>query len=148
AQSRRYARNAQIVLKEETYIDDVIDHSGGSYFVETLTNEFIEHAWNYFLEIEAVGGYSAFVQSGKLEKEITKTREARFSDVAHNKTSLIGTNVYADLSASLITEEGPSLIPYRFAAPSAIFRAYFAKDQPKVVLLSFGELKDFKPRAH
>src|SRR5690625_6939847 len=80
-QSRRYARNAQIVLKEETYIDDVIDHSGGSYFVETLTNEFIEHAWNYFLEIEAVGGYAAFVQSGKLEKEITKTREARFSDV-------------------------------------------------------------------
>src|SRR5690625_2700101 len=41
AQSRRYARNAQIVLKEETYIDDVIDHSGGSYFVETLTNEYI-----------------------------------------------------------------------------------------------------------
>src|SRR5690625_7716311 len=81
----------------------------------SLTNEFIEHAWNYFLEIEAVGGYSAFVQSGKLEKEITKTREARFSDVAHNKKSLIGTNVYADLSAPLIKEEGPLHIPYRLA---------------------------------
>src|SRR5699024_6535564 len=106
AQSRRYARNAQIVLKEETYIDDVI-----------------EHAWNYFLEIEAVGGYSAFVQSGKLEKEITKTREARISDVAHNKKSLIGTNVYADLSAPLIKEEGPLHIPYRLAEPYENLRA-------------------------
>ena len=146
-QSRRYARNAQIVLKEETYIDDVIDHSGGSYFVETLTNEFIEHAWNYFLEIEAVGGYSAYVQSGKLEKQITKTREARFSDVAHNKKSLIGTNVYADLSAPLIKEEKPLHIPHRLAEPYENLRAYFEKDQPKVVLLTFGELKDFKPRA-
>src|SRR5699024_11475135 len=72
AQSRRYARNAQIVLKEETYIDDVIDHSGGSYFVETLTNEFIEHAWNYFLDIEADDDFTAFLYSGILNNKIIK----------------------------------------------------------------------------
>src|SRR5699024_9278018 len=69
------------------------------------------------------------------------------SDVAHNKKSLIGTNVYADLSAPLIKEEGPLHIPYRLAEPYENLRAYFEKDQPKVVLLTFGELKDFKPRA-
>src|SRR5690625_5590009 len=57
------------------------------------------------------------------------------------------TNVYADLSAPLIKEEGPLHIPYRLAEPYENLRAYFEKDQPKVVLLTFGELKDFKPRA-
>src|SRR5690625_7994801 len=87
AQSRRYARNAQIVPKEETYIDDGIDHSGGPYFVETLTNEFIEHAWHRFLEMASVGGYTGFVESGRLPKEKTTTRKARLSEAANNKKS-------------------------------------------------------------
>lgn len=145
--SRRYARNVQIVLKEETYINDVVDHSGGSYFVETLTNEFIERAWEYFLEIEAQGGYSAYVASGELERKVSKTREARFAEVAHNKKSLIGTNVYADLSTPIAKDVDPIEIPHRLAKPYEELRTYFEDKQPKVVLLTFGELKDFKPRA-
>src|SRR5699024_4023384 len=38
--------------------------------------------------------------------------------------------------------------PYRLSEPYENLRAYFEKDQPKVVLLTFGELKDFKPRAY
>lgn len=147
ALSRRYARNVQLVLKEETYVDDVIDHSGGSYFVETLTNEYIEAAWDYFLEIEELGGYSAFINSGELEKRVQKTREKRFSDIAHNKKSLIGTNVYADLSAPIIKGDNPLEIAHRLAEPYEKLRAYFEEKQPKIVLLTFGELKDFKPRA-
>ncbi|HLR59774.1 MAG TPA: methylmalonyl-CoA mutase family protein [Pseudogracilibacillus sp.] len=147
ALSRRYARNVQLVLKEETYVDDVIDHSGGSYFVETLTNEYIEAAWDYFLEIEELGGYSAFINSGELEKRVKKTREKRFSDIAHNKKSLIGTNVYADLSAPIIKGDNPLEIAHRLAEPYEKLRAYFEEKQPKIVLLTFGELKDFKPRA-
>src|SRR5699024_10013800 len=145
ALSRRYARNVQLVLKEETYVDDVIDHSGGSYFVETLTNEYIEAAWDYFLEIEELGGYSAFINSGELEKRVKKTREKRFSDIAHNKKSLIGTNVYADLSAPIIKGDNPLEIAHRLAEPYEKLRAYFEEKQPKIVLLTFGELKDFKP---
>lgn len=145
--SRRYARNVQIVLKEETFINDVVDHSGGSYFVETLTNEYIERAWEYFLEIEAQGGYSAYVASGELEARVSKTREARFAEVAHNKKSLIGTNVYADLSTPIAKEVDPIVIPNRLAEPYEKLRTYFEDKQPKVVLLTFGELKDFKPRA-
>src|SRR5699024_12485953 len=97
--------------------------------------------------MDAVGGYYAFVQSRKLEKEIRRTGEARFSDVAHNKNSLIGRNVYADLSAPLIKEEGPLHIPYRLAEPYENLRAYLEKDQPNAVLLTFGELEDSKQRA-
>ncbi len=147
ALSRRYARNVQLVLKEETYVNDVIDHSGGSYFVETLTSEFIKQAWDYFLEIEALGGYSAFIGSGELEERVTKTRKERFDEVAHNKKSLVGTNVYADLSAPIIKGDNPLDIPNRLAEPYEKLRLYFEDKQPKIVLLTFGELKDFKPRA-
>ncbi len=145
--SRRYARNVQIVLKEETYINDVVDHSGGSYFVETLTNEYIERAWEYFLEIEAQGGYSAYLASGELEAKVSKTREARFAEVAHNKKSLIGTNVYADLSTPIAKDVDSIEIPHRLAEPYEELRTYFEDKKPKVVILTFGELKDFKPRA-
>lgn len=147
ALSRRYARNVQIVLKEETYINDVIDHSGGSYFVETLTNEYIERAWELFLEIEAAGGYSRYIESGVLDERVSKTREARFDDLAHNKISLIGTNVYADLSAPIIKSENPIEIPHRLAEPYEKLRLYFEDKQPKIKLITFGALKDFKPRA-
>src|SRR5699024_9982622 len=101
----------------------------------------------YFLEIEAQGGYSAYVASGELERKVSKTREARFAEVAHNKKSLIGTNVYADLSTPIAKDVDPIEIPHRLAKPYEELRTYFEDKQPKVVLLTFGELKDFKPRA-
>src|SRR5690606_23038527 len=60
----RHARNIQLVIKAETFVDHVIDPAGGSYFIDTLTNEMVEKAWDYFLEIEEKGGYSAYVESG------------------------------------------------------------------------------------
>ena len=51
--SIRYARNVQLVIKNETLVDKVIDPSGGSYFIETLTNELVEKAWKLFVEIDA-----------------------------------------------------------------------------------------------
>ena len=43
--SVRYARNVQLVIKNETLVDKVLDPSGGSYFIDTLTNELVEKAW-------------------------------------------------------------------------------------------------------
>ena len=60
--SVRYARNVQLVIKEETLVDKVIDPSGGSYFIETLTNELVEKAWDLFLEIDAAGGIQRICQ--------------------------------------------------------------------------------------
>lgn len=142
----RFARNVQLVIKEETYVDEVIDPSGGSYFIETLTNEFIERAWAYFVEIEAQGGYSAFVEKGLLAEKVTHVREERRNLVAHNKKSLIGTNVYADLDRPAAEETNPLNVENRLAEPYEKLREYFLGNQPKVVLLTFGELKDFKPR--
>ena len=63
--SVRLARNIQLVIKEETHVDKVIDPAGGSYFIETLTSELVEKAWAFFWKLNLAGGYEAFIASGQ-----------------------------------------------------------------------------------
>jgi methylmalonyl-CoA mutase len=145
--SVRYARNVQLVIKNETLVDKVLDPSGGSYFIDTLTSELVEKAWDLFVEIDAAGGYQAYVDSGKLEQRLKACSIASAEEVANGKKSLIGTNIYADLSASNLKEVDGIEIEGRFAEPFENIRAHFQEEQPKTVLVTFGELKDVKPRA-
>lgn len=94
--SRRIARNVQLVIKEEAHVSHVIDPAAGSYFIETLTKEYVEAAWNYFLEIEEAGGYSEVIKSGWLTDDIQAKWIEREKNVATRKQSLIGTNIYAN----------------------------------------------------
>ncbi len=55
--SQRIARNQQLVLKGETYLDKVADISAGSYYIEELTDKLIHNAWEQFLKIDEEGGY-------------------------------------------------------------------------------------------
>ena len=94
--SRRIARNVQLVIKEEAHVSHVIDPAAGSYFIETLTKEYVEAAWNYFLEIEEAGGYTEVIKSGWLTDDIQAKWIEREKNVATRKQSLIGTNIYAN----------------------------------------------------
>ncbi|MGH2318094.1 methylmalonyl-CoA mutase family protein [Planococcus sp. SE5232] len=94
--SRRIARNVQLVIKEEAHVSHVIDPAAGSYFIETLTKEYVEAAWNYFLEIEEAGGYAEVIKSGWLTDDIQAKWIEREKNVATRKQSLIGTNIYAN----------------------------------------------------
>lgn len=145
--SVRIARNVQLVIKEETLVNKVLDPAGGSYFIETLTTELVEKAWALFLEIEEVGGYKAYVDSGAFEARLTECLKVRTKNVSTGRQSLIGTNVYADLNTA--SEEVTSGIEVagRLAEPFEKLRADFAVEQPTTYLMTFGELKDFKPRA-
>ncbi len=106
-QSIRIARNVNLVLKEESLVQNVIDPSGGSYFIETLTSEYVEKAWALFLEIEEAGGIDAFIQSGKLTALLEEVNSIRLKAVATRKHSLIGTNIYANPVDQLSTETNP-----------------------------------------
>lgn len=145
--SIRYARNLQLVIKEETFLQYVLDPSGGSYFIDTLTNELIEKAWTLFQEIENQGGFTAYRESGALDKRIEAIAEKRLDQLAHRKKSLIGTNIYANLEDDITDTTGLKEVQGRLSEPYENYRLYFQKTQPKVVLLTFGALKDFKPRA-
>ena len=54
--SRRLARNTQVILKQEAYLDRVADPAGGSYYVEALTDSLAREAWKLFQQVEAKGG--------------------------------------------------------------------------------------------
>lgn len=94
--SRRIARNVQLVIKEEAHVSHVVDPAAGSYFIETLTKEYVDAAWSYFLEIEEAGGYSEVIKSGWLTDDIQAKWIEREKNVATRKQSLIGTNIYAN----------------------------------------------------
>src|SRR5690606_8282725 len=101
----RHARNIQLVIKAETFVDHVIDPAGGSYFIDTLTNEMVEKAWDYFLEIEEKGGYSAYVESGELDEKLKKLYDERMRKLSTREYSLIGTNIYPDLTNEIPENE-------------------------------------------
>ncbi|GKV64549.1 MULTISPECIES: methylmalonyl-CoA mutase family protein [unclassified Sporosarcina] len=141
--SNRYARNIQLILKEETHIDQVLDPAGGSYFIETLTAELVRKSWDKFLTIEEMGGYQSYLQSGELSRQFAQ----RQKEAAVGKKTMIGTNVYAELTDINLAESPEIAVTKRLAEPFENLRARQQESLPKTVLINFGALKDYKPRA-
>lgn len=146
--SIRIARNVQLVVKEETHVEHIIDPSGGSYFIETLTADLVKDAWALFNELQEAGGYNAVITSGQLEVLLKETMDQRMKEVETRKKSLIGTNIYANPADEIDERNNPLFADYkRLAKPFEELCLNYAKNQPKVALLTIGQLKQFKPRA-
>ena len=64
--SLRLARNTQLILKQEAWLDRTVDAAGGSYYLENLTDSLAREAWKLFQEIEAAGGFLQYSASGAL----------------------------------------------------------------------------------
>ncbi len=96
--SQRIARNQQLLLKEESNFDKVIDAAAGSYYIETLTRKIAEKAWNLFLEVEDNGGFYFYVQSGKLQEKINSTAQERFKNVSSRREIVLGTNQFPNFT--------------------------------------------------
>ncbi len=92
--SNRIARNVQLLLKEETYLDKVIDPAGGSYYIESLTQELAEKAWIKFKKIEAKGGFIGLVTSGNLHRELKEEADAQIDLFNNGKLPVLGVNLY------------------------------------------------------
>jgi methylmalonyl-CoA mutase len=71
--SERIARNQQLILKEEAYLDKVADPAGGSYYIENLTILIAENAWKLFLEIEDHGGFLSSLKSGFIREKLQES---------------------------------------------------------------------------
>ena len=96
--SERIARNQQILLKEESHLDKVVDPAGGSYYVEMLTKNLAEAAWKLFLEVEDKGGFKAALESGDIINAVNATANARFDKVAKRREQLLGTNQFPNFT--------------------------------------------------
>ena len=95
--SERIARNQQLLLKEECHFDKVVDPSGGSYYIETLTNLIAREAWKLFLTTEEKGFYES-VKTGEIQKTINSSAEKRFKALAQRREILLGTNQYPNFT--------------------------------------------------
>ncbi len=95
--SERIARNQQLLLKEESHLDKVVDASGGSYYIETLTASIAQEAWKLFLEIEEKGFYES-VQSGAIQKAVNASADTRFKAIEQRREILLGTNQYPNFA--------------------------------------------------
>ena len=107
--SERLARNQQLLLKEESHLDRIVDPAGGSYYVETLTVSIANEAWKLFLEVEDNGGFYASLKTGAVQKAVNESCDKRHTDVARRKESLLGTNQFPnfnEMAADKIETEG------------------------------------------
>lgn len=96
--SERVARNTQLILKSEAHLEKVADPAGGSWYIESLTRQLAEKAWEFFLEIDSKGGMMEVLKTGWLQEQIDQIAKEREKDIFKRKKSIIGTNVYANLS--------------------------------------------------
>lgn len=92
--SARIARNTQIHLQEETQINRTVDPWGGSYYVETLTHELIEKAWNLIKEVEELGGMAKAIETGVPKMRIEEAAARKQARIDSGKDTIVGLNKY------------------------------------------------------
>ncbi|WP_422343761.1 methylmalonyl-CoA mutase [Parasphingorhabdus sp.] len=92
--SARIARNTQIVLQEEAGITKVVDPLGGSYYVEALTDELVEKAWEIIERVDAEGGMAKAVADGWPKGMIEEAAAGRQARVDKGDDVIVGVNKY------------------------------------------------------
>ncbi|MBK0401966.1 methylmalonyl-CoA mutase [Adhaeribacter sp. BT258] len=92
--SERISRNISVILKEEAYLDKAIDPAAGSYYLESLTKEIAEKAWECFQLLESKGGFKKSLESEFIAAEIKKITEQKFKALTNREHILVGTNKY------------------------------------------------------
>jgi methylmalonyl-CoA mutase len=92
--SARIARNTQLFLQEETSITKVIDPWAGSYYVEALTDQLINRAWQHIEEIESLGGMAKAIETGLPKMRIEEAAARRQAQIDSGKEIIIGVNRY------------------------------------------------------
>lgn len=102
--SNRLARNQQIILKEEVYLDKVVDPSAGSYYIENLTQLISEAAWKVFLEVEEKGGMVEAVKSGFVQELVEQSAGQRLDDIANRRIIQLGTNQYPNPAEQMLDQ--------------------------------------------
>jgi methylmalonyl-CoA mutase len=162
AVARRIARNTQLVLQEESYLGRVIDPAGGSWCVESLTEQLGQHAWALVQEIEHRGGMLAALQAGWPQSLVAATWAERQRNIATRREPITGVSEFPDRSEQT---RAPTMPEPAAAGPIAPIPAHrlgegFERlrdrsdailattgERPRVFLCNLGRLDEFGARA-
>lgn len=92
--SARIARNTQIFLQEETHITKTVDPWAGSYYVEKLTHDIAEKAWDLIQEVEDLGGMTKAIEAGIPKLRIEEAAARKQARIDSGQDIIVGVNKY------------------------------------------------------
>jgi methylmalonyl-CoA mutase len=154
--ARRMARNIQLLLLEESHVGRILDPAGGSWFVEDLTEQLAQQAWQHFQAIEKHGG---FADAGDyITGQIGEIAAQRADDIAHRRTAITGVNEYPNLAEPALPQNDSQHSPLaagtlaRYAAAFETLRGrsdtYLDRtgSRPQALLLPLGPLAEHNIR--
>lgn len=92
--SARIARNTQIYLQKYSNITRTVDPLGGSYYLESLTDELVQKAWKHIREVEALGGMTKAIAGGIPKMRIEQAAAAKQARIDSGRDIIVGVNRY------------------------------------------------------
>ena len=140
--SRHLARNTQIILQEEAHLDRQIDPAGGSWFLERLTDQLAEKAWELFQTIEGRGGMRQAVAEGWVADQIRTVQVTREKNLATRKQVVTGVSEHPNLLEEKLERTKPDSKQLRVQASGKL--DVWRRDHPSAEALA--GLKDVVTR--
>jgi methylmalonyl-CoA mutase len=132
--SRHLARNTRIILLEESHLNRVIDHAGGSWFLERLTDQLAERAWALFQATEGRGGMIRAATEGWVAKQIRSVEATRARNLATRKQAVTGVSDHPNVSEQPVTGPQPDRVKLRAGASAR--QVAWRRDHPCVGALA------------
>ena len=100
--SARIARNTQLFLQQETDTCNVVDPWGGSYYVERLTHDLAQRAWQHLREVEELGGMTRAIQAGIPKLRIEEAAARTQARIDSGRQTVVGLNKFRPTTAEQI----------------------------------------------
>ncbi len=100
--SARIARNTQLFLQQESGTTRVIDPWGGSYYIERLTRQLAERAWDHITEVEELGGMAKAIEAGIPKLRIEEAAARTQARIDSGRQAVVGVNCYRPQRAEQI----------------------------------------------
>lgn len=164
--ARRIARNVHALLAEEFGATAPADPVGGSWCVESLTDELARLAWAQFQRFEAAGGFAAALRAGLPQKLAAATAKEKAQAVGSRRSGIVGTNLFPNLKETPLAPLARRPVTGAWTAeriePAACFRAAAGFEalrdasaahakrtgrRPRVFLAKMGPVLQHKARA-
>ncbi len=138
------ALRTQQVIAHETGVTNTVDPFGGSYFVETLTNEVENGAWDYIEKIDAMGGMVAAIERSYPQREIAEASYRYQVAVDKKEKIIVGVNDYVAQEKPLETLQIDETVAHRQAERLAKLRAERSKSEVERRLASLRKAAEGK----
>ena len=131
--SRRIARNTQLILQRECNLLLPADPAGGSWYLESLTDQLAKTAWTSLQEVESQGGILAALEAGNVQDAIAAVLDKRRAKLQSRADRIVGSNMYANAREEVL--------------PLRTFDREAIKQERKKRLAEYDEASDSQARA-